>query len=73
VPSIANARTQVDEAYLTQGHILKKGTNDLLVLFYLGHTNQIQLPNPDFRLYSQGPLTVPLQEPLVVLVSLVIG
>jgi hypothetical protein len=25
VPSIVNPRTQIDEAYLTQGHILKKG------------------------------------------------
>jgi hypothetical protein len=63
VPSIANPRTQIDEAYLTKGHILKKGPDDSLVFFYLGHTNQIQLPNPNFRLYGQGPLTVPLEEP----------
>jgi hypothetical protein len=63
VPSIANPRTQIDEAYLTQGHILKKDPDDYLVFFYLGHTNQIRLPNPDFRLYGQGPLTVPLEEP----------
>jgi hypothetical protein len=25
VPSIVNPQTQIDEAYLTQGHILKKG------------------------------------------------
>jgi hypothetical protein len=63
MPSISNRRTQVDEAYLTQGHILKKDSDDSLVFFYPGHTNQIQLPNPDFRLYDQGPLTVPLEEP----------
>jgi hypothetical protein len=25
--------------------------------------NQIRLPNSDFKLYDQGPLTVPLEEP----------
>jgi hypothetical protein len=63
VPSIANPRTRVDEAYLTQGHILKKGLDDSLVVFYPGYTNQIQLPNPDFRLCGQGPLTAVLEEP----------
>jgi hypothetical protein len=58
VPSIVNPRTQIDEAYLTQGHILKKGLDDSLVFFYLGYANQNRLPNPDFRLYSQGPLIV---------------
>jgi hypothetical protein len=48
---------------LTQGHILKKGLDDSLVVFYPGYTNQIQLPNPDFRLCGQGPLTVVLEEP----------
>jgi hypothetical protein len=55
VPSIANPRTQ--------GHILKKGSNDSLVFFYPGQTNQIQSPNPDFRLYDQGSLIIPLEEP----------
>jgi hypothetical protein len=38
VPSIANPQTQIDEAYLTQEHILKKGSDDSLVFFYPGHT-----------------------------------
>jgi hypothetical protein len=63
VTSIANPKTQINEAYLTQGHILKKGLDDSLVFFYPGHTNQIQLPNLDFRFYGQGSLTVPLEEP----------
>jgi hypothetical protein len=61
--SIAHPQTQIDEAYLTQGHIVKKGPDDSLVFFYPGHTNQILLPNPDFRLYGQGPLTAHLEEP----------
>jgi hypothetical protein len=63
VPSFTNPRTQIDEAYLTQGHILKKGPDDSLVFFYPGYTNKIRLPNLDFRLYGQGSLTVPLEEP----------
>jgi hypothetical protein len=63
VPYIANPQSLIDEAYLTQGHILKKGLDDSLVFFYPGYANQIQLPNPDFRLYGQGPLTVPIEEP----------
>jgi hypothetical protein len=31
VPYIANPRTLIDEAYLTQEHILKKGPDDSLV------------------------------------------
>jgi hypothetical protein len=57
VPSIANPRTQIDDTYLTQG------PDDSFVFFYPGHTNQFQLPNPNYRLYGQGPLTVPLKEP----------
>jgi hypothetical protein len=33
IPSIANPQTQNDEAYLTQGHILKNGPDDSLVFF----------------------------------------
>ena len=63
IPYIDSPWAVIDEAYLIQGHTLKKGPDDSLVFFYPGHTNQIQLPNPDFRLYGQGPLTVPLEEP----------
>jgi hypothetical protein len=52
VPSIANPWTQIDEDYSTQGHILKKGLVDSLVFFNPDHTNQIQLPNPDSKLYG---------------------
>jgi hypothetical protein len=52
VPTIDNPRTQIDEAYLTEGHILTKGPDDSLVFIYLGHTNQIWLPNPDFMLFK---------------------
>jgi hypothetical protein len=42
VPFISHPRTQIDEAYLTQGHISKKGPDDSLVFFYTGHKNKIQ-------------------------------
>jgi hypothetical protein len=35
----------------------------ILWFFYPGYAKQIRLPKPDFRLYGQGPLTVPLEEP----------
>jgi hypothetical protein len=38
VPSIVNPWAPIDEAYLTQGHIIKKGLDDSLVFFYSGHT-----------------------------------
>jgi hypothetical protein len=63
MPYIANPWTLIDEAYLTQGHILKKGSDDSLVFFYPGYASKIRLPNPDFRLDGQGPLIVPLKEP----------
>jgi hypothetical protein len=62
VPYIANPWSLIDEAYLTQGHILKKGPDDYFVFFYPRYANQIQLLNPDFRLYGQGLLIVPLEE-----------
>jgi hypothetical protein len=61
VPSIANPQTQINKAYLTQWHILKKDPDDSLVFFYSGHTNQIRLPNPDFKLYDEGLLIFPLE------------
>jgi hypothetical protein len=59
VPYIANPWTLIDEAYLTKGRRVQM----ILWVFYPGYANQIRLPNPDFRLYGQGPLTVPLEEP----------
>jgi hypothetical protein len=52
VPSIAIPRTQIDETYLTQGHILKKGPDDLLNFFYPTHTNEIELHYSNFMLYG---------------------
>ena len=37
VPFIEDDRVLVDESYLVQGHILKKGPNDSLVFFSLGY------------------------------------
>ena len=45
IPFIEGDRAYIDEAYLIQGHTLKKGPNDSLIFFYLGFTNEILLPN----------------------------
>ena len=44
IPFIEGNRVYIDEAYLIQGHTLKKGPNDSLIFFYLGYTNEIPLP-----------------------------
>ena len=50
----------IDEAYLVQGHILKKGPNDSLIFFSLGYSNEILLPNAGYHLYNYRSLTIPL-------------
>ena len=52
IPFIEGDRAYIDEAYLIQGHTLKKGPNDSLIFFYLGFTNEISLPNAEFHLYN---------------------
>jgi len=52
--------TYIDEAYLIQGHTLKKGSDDSLVFFFMGYTNEISLPNAEFYLYNCRSLTIPL-------------
>ena len=39
VPFIEEPRVMIDEAYLVQGHILKKGPDDSLIFFSLGYAN----------------------------------
>ena len=41
VPFIEEPRVMIDEVYLIQGHILKKGPNDSLVFFSLGYANHV--------------------------------
>ena len=60
IPFIEGNRVYIDEAYLIQGHTLKKGPNDSLIFFYLGFTNEIPLPNAEFHLYNCHSLTIPL-------------
>jgi len=50
----------IDEAYLVQGHTLKKGPDDSLVFFSLGYANEIPLPNAGYYLYNCSSLTTPL-------------
>ena len=42
----------IDEAYLVQGHTLKKGPDDSLIFFSLGYANEIPLPNAGYHLYN---------------------
>ena len=60
IPFIEGDCAYIDEAYLIQGHTLKKGPNDSLIFFYLGFTNEIPLPNAEFHLYNCHSLTIPL-------------
>ena len=60
VPFIEDDRVLIDEFYLVQGHILKKGPNDSLVFFSLGHSNEIPLPNAEYHLYNCRSLTITL-------------
>ena len=50
----------IDEAYLIQGHTLKKGPDDSLIFFSLGYANEIPLPNAGYHLYNCRSLTIPL-------------
>ena len=53
-------RVMIDEAYLVQGHTLKKGSDDSLIFFSLGYANEISLPNAGYHLYNCYSLTIPL-------------
>ena len=60
VPFNEDPRALINEAYLVQGHIHKKGLNDSLVLFSLGYANEIPLPNAGYHWYNCRSLTTPL-------------
>ena len=60
IPFIEDDCALIDEAYLVQGHTLKKGPNDSLVFFSLGYANEISLPNAGYHLYNCRLLTIPL-------------
>jgi hypothetical protein len=52
VPFIEDDHVLIDEFYLVQGHILKKGPNDSSIFFSLGYSNEIPLPNMEYHLYN---------------------
>ena len=56
----ATPLVMIDEAYLVQGHTLKKGPDDSLIFFSLGYANEIPLPNAGYHLYNCRSLTIPL-------------
>jgi hypothetical protein len=60
IPFIEDDCVLIDEFYLVQGHILKKGPNDSLIFFLLGYSNEIPLPNAGYHLYNCRSLTIPL-------------
>ena len=49
----------INEAYLVQGHTLKKVSDDSLISF-LYYANEIPLPNVGYHLYNCRSLTIPL-------------
>ena len=57
---IEDPRALIDEAYLVQGHTLKKGPDDSLIFFSLGYANEIPLPNTGYHLYNYHLLTIPI-------------
>jgi hypothetical protein len=58
IPFIEGDRAYIEEAYLTQGHTLKKGPDDSSIFSFMGYTNEISLPNVDFHLYNCHSLTI---------------
>ena len=60
VPFIEEPRVMIDEAYLVQGHTLKKGPDDSLVFFSFSYANEIPLPNTGYHLYNCHSLTTPI-------------
>ena len=60
IPFIEEPCVMIDEAYLVQGHILKKGPDDSLIFFSLGYANETQLANAGYHLYNYCSLTIPL-------------
>jgi hypothetical protein len=60
IPFPEEERPTIDDSYLIQGHILKKGPNDSYIFFYPGYTNEFPLPNPGLHLFSCESLVFPL-------------
>ena len=60
IPFIEDDRAYIDESYLIQGHMLKRGPNDSLIFFFVGYTNKTSQPNAEFYLYNCRSLTIPL-------------
>ena len=52
VPFIEDDRAMIYEAFLVQGHTVKKDPNDSLIFFSLGYPNEILLPNAEYYLYN---------------------
>jgi hypothetical protein len=60
VPFIEDDHVLIDEFYLVQGNVLKKGPNDSMILFSLSYSNKILLPNVEYHLCNCRSLTTPL-------------
>jgi hypothetical protein len=62
VTYVSTPRIEINEHFLIQGHHLKYDDAGNLVFYFLGYTNEIQLPNPDLCLYKSPVLTFTLVE-----------
>ena len=53
----------INELYLSHAHMIKRDETGKKILYYfLGYTNEIQLPNSDLALYNSPSLTFTLIE-----------
>ena len=60
VSYIQEPRPIINDVYLIQGHILKRGPNDTLIYFFPGFANELSLPNQEIHLYTCPSLLYPL-------------
>jgi len=60
---ITTPRIMINESYLSHARVIKRDKTGKMILYYfLGYTNEIQLPNPDLALYNSPSLTFTLIE-----------
>jgi len=58
---IAAPRLKINEAYLVQGHTLKRGPDGSVIFFFSGYVNETSIPNSGLHLYKRQSLAFELQ------------
>ena len=58
---IAAPRLKINEAYLVQGHTLKRGPDGSAIFFFSGYVNETSIPNSGLHLYKRQSLAFELQ------------